>query len=241
MLGASPLATRPLAVLPSAAVIVDAAMSATASLTTSWVSSEVHAADASVGAALSSSFDSQTVTVIGRIWESTPSLTSAFDGVGRLMSSADASVTLALSTSFDSAFSEVLASDASIAAALSVAWQWQAYAGVDATASASLTPTWVSGATAGSTATSSPAMLCAFVSGATAGVVATTTDAASADWQGQAIGPVPTDFSTVLACVAAWSGQRLISTLKEDVRVGRTLTYSVNVGRSLTADVRVGE
>jgi hypothetical protein len=84
-------------------------------------------------------------------------------------------------------------------------------------------------------------MLCAFVSGATAGSVASTTDTAAVDWQGLAIGPVPVDFATALACVASWSGQRLVSTLKETVRVGRSLTEPVNVGRSIEGTVRAGE
>jgi hypothetical protein len=120
---------------------------------------------------------------------------------------------------------------------------------------------WASGATKGSALSSSPALTVtprgaafltvtasatcalapAFVSGATAGSVATTSDAAVVDWQGIAIGPVLTDFATVLQCVASWSGHRLVSTVRETVRVGRTLTETVNVGRSIEETVSIGE
>lgn len=76
---------------------------------------------------------------------------------------------------------------------------------------------------------------------AIASSVASTIDTGVVTWDGLAIGPVPVDFAAVLAANVMWSGQRLVSTIKEDVRVGRTLTDAVNVGRSITADVQVGE
>lgn len=120
-------------------------------------------------------------------------------------------------------------------------WKGNATRGVAWTSTPSLTPTWRSLSFAMTTSSTTASVTADMVSGATAGVVATTTDAAIVDWQGIAIGPVAVDFSTVLECVVAWSGQRLISTVKETVRVGRTLTETLKVGRSAEGIVRAGE
>lgn len=104
-----------------------------------------------------------------------------------------------------------------------------------------LTTSWASLTFAGVDMASALALVCNGVSGATAGSAMSTTDAATVAWEGLGIGPAPVDWTVVLECVAAWSGQRLKSTIKESVNVGRTLTETVNVGRSVTETVKVGE
>ena len=104
-----------------------------------------------------------------------------------------------------------------------------------------LTASWASLTFAGVDMTSTLALVCDGVSGATAGVDMTTSDTATVAWDGLAIGPVPVDWTVVLQLVTSWSGQRLKSTIKESVNVGRTLTETVNVGRSVTESVKVGE
>jgi hypothetical protein len=316
MLGSYPIATRPLATLASALNVVAADATVTATATASFDSQTVSVvlSDSVSTCTLSPSFDSQTVSVVESDSASTlvlsPSfdsqtlsiiesdlslgaaLSTSWDGVGRLMSSADASVVLALSPSFDSAFSTVIGSVWSVIInpqigpvinPVTIAAPGSGYnignqlringgdnnAVVSVTArtgtgvlivaivnagtnytpgtytTTALTGTgsgcqvtivvnsefalFRSGATKGSvlaapqtaatawtslsfaaaTSFTTAAVTADMVSGATAGSVASTADSAVADWQGLAIGPVLTDFNTVLAANVSWSGEAI--------------------------------
>lgn len=181
MLGSYPIATRPLATLAALNVV---------------------AADATVTATATASFDSQTVTVVSSDSASTCALSTAWDSQTVMVVASDSASACTLSTAWDS--QAIAQSSASTSAALMVSADANSTATSDFADALSTTASMEGSALSGSVFDSVPLLATAFAFNATA-----TADASSsltAAFVPKAAGVLGFDVSSSTGATVSWDG-----------------------------------